>query len=90
MHDARVGLRKGRCFVAAEMKPGWKTTEFLVTMVIVVLGALGSAGVLVEGSTAFKIASFVGLVLGGLGYTGVRGSLKKIEAVKNGSPEDDS
>ena len=77
-----------------ELKPGVKSTEFIVTLLIVVSGLLLSFGIVKDGSQAAGIVGFVGSVLAALGYTGVRGSLKRIEAVKDATvvddPEDDS
>jgi len=69
------------------MKPGWKTSEFWVTFVIAAVSLLGTSGAIVEGSQTEKIVGYILAALLALGYTGIRGSLKKVEAVKSGDVE---
>ena len=70
------------------MRPGWKTSEFWVTFVVATVSLMFTSGVVVEGSTTEKVAGYIVAALVALGYTGSRGSLKKIEAVKNGDSQD--
>lgn len=60
-----------------ELKPGWKSSEFYLSAAAVVLGALASSGLLVDGSTEFKVVGLLSSVLGALGYAYVRSQLKK-------------
>jgi len=71
-------------------KPGFKTSEFWVTVVIAVVSLLGSSGVLVDGSSAERIVGYVVAGLAAMGYIGIRGSLKKAEAVKRGDTTSDN
>jgi len=59
------------------LKPGWKTTEFWLSLLAVVLGALLTSGLLADGSQAIRIVGLGATVLGALGYTGARAMLKK-------------
>lgn len=56
----------------ASVKPGWKTTEYWLSKATIVLGALLSAGVFGDGSTALRIAGAAAAVLAQLGYTASR------------------
>ena len=62
-----------------DIKPGWKTTEFWVTVSVTVASLLWGADVLdPEGAgTANKVFGFVVAALSGLGYTVSRGLAKK-------------
>ena len=70
------------------MRPGWKTSEFWVTFVVATVSLMFTSGVVVEGSTTEKVVGYIVAALVALGYTGVRGSLKKIEAIKDGDNGD--
>lgn len=59
------------------MTPGFKTTEFWLSLAATILGALMSSGLLADGTTAMRIAGVVAIVLGTLGYTVSRGLAKK-------------
>jgi len=61
-------------------KPGYKTTEFWLSTAAMLLGTLFASGLLVEGSPVMKVAGLVATALGAVGYTVVRGSVKKAEA----------
>jgi len=57
-------------------KPGYKTTEFWLSLLAMLLGALMASGVIAEGST---VAQILGIVLAGLaqlGYTAGRAQVK--------------
>lgn len=71
-------------------KPGFKTSEFWVTAVVAIVALLGSSGVLTAGSSAEKIVGYIVAGLAAMGYVGIRGSLKRAEAVKNDVPKDDT
>jgi hypothetical protein len=62
-----------------EVKPGWKTTEFWVTVTVTVCSLAWGAGVVdPEGaSNADKIFGFVCSAAAALGYTISRGLAKK-------------
>ena len=61
------------------VKPGWKTTEFWITVVVALGSLLWGAGVLdPEGSgTANKVFGLVVSGLSAVGYTISRGLVKK-------------
>jgi hypothetical protein len=59
------------------VKPGYKTTEFWLTLVAVVLSAVASSGLLAEGSTWVKVVGVALAVLATLGYTASRAVVKK-------------
>jgi hypothetical protein len=60
-------------------KPGWKTSEFWLSLAAVAVGALLSAGVLAADGTTYKIAAFVASALTALGYTWSRTAVKTAE-----------
>ena len=62
-----------------DVKPGWRTTEFWITVICALGSLLWGAGVLdPEGvGTADKIFGFVAAALGSLGYAISRGLAKK-------------
>jgi len=58
------------------MKPGWKTTEFWLSLLAIVLGAVAASGALPEGGLALQIIGGVMAILGQLGYVGARAKVK--------------
>ena len=58
------------------VKPGYKTTEFWLSLIAVVLGALVSQGVFANGSEAAKVAGIALIALASLGYTASRAMVK--------------
>ena len=62
-----------------ELKPGWKTTEFWLTVVVTLCSLLWGADVLDPESvgTANKVFGFVVAALGAVGYTVSRGLAKR-------------
>jgi|TARA_B100000085_G_scaffold283160_1_gene313166 hypothetical protein len=62
-----------------DVKPGWKTTEFWITVCVTLASLAWGAGVVdPEGSTnADKIFGFICSAAAGLGYTISRGLAKK-------------
>ena len=62
------------------MKPGYKTTEFWLTLAAGVIGALLLADVFVQGSTPFKLLTAFGTVLNVYGYRASRISAKAADA----------
>jgi UDP-N-acetylmuramyl pentapeptide phosphotransferase/UDP-N-acetylglucosamine-1-phosphate transferase len=66
-------------------KPGYKSTEFYMSMLAVVVGAVASSGIL-EGSDGLtKVVGLVMAALVALGYTGSRLTLKKLDAANGNS-----
>ena len=61
-----------------EVKPGWKTTEFWVTNIVILCSLLWGADILDPDATgtANKVFGFVVTALSGLGYTVSRGLAK--------------
>jgi len=59
------------------MKPGWKTTEFWLLVVVMFITTLTAAGVIGEGTKIEASVALAGQVLGGLGYGQFRSSVKK-------------
>ena len=60
-----------------EVKPGYKTTEFWLSTVAMLVGAALASGAIGEGSQAEKIVGFIASALASLGYTVSRGMAKK-------------
>ena len=57
-------------------KPGWKTSEFWLSLAAVLVGAFVASGVLPAEHLAMKIAGFVLMALASLGYSVGRGIAK--------------
>jgi hypothetical protein len=64
-----------------EQKPGYKTTEFWLSMAALILGALLASGVIPEGGWISKLVGGGLAALGQLGYSWSRTKVKA-EAVK--------
>lgn len=62
--------------VQTTLKPGYRTTEFWLTMLANLISALFLTDVLAPGSTAMKIAGVAAIMLSNLGYAVVRSSAK--------------
>lgn len=61
-----------------DVKSGWKTTEFWLTLVAVTLGALAASGLLADAGGVWERLAGVALsVLAALGYSTSRASVKK-------------
>lgn len=58
------------------MTPGYKTTEFWLSLIAVVLGAVLTSGALPQGGIASQIVGGAMAVLGALGYTASRTQVK--------------
>lgn len=65
-------------------KPGYKTTEFWLTLLAAVVTALYSSGAIVN-PRLVGVIGLVATVLGALGYTVVRGGVKKSEGTSEAS-----
>ena len=59
-----------------KQKPGWKSTEFWLSLAAVVCGALVAGDVVTATSTVGKAIGTIVSVLGALGYTASRTSVK--------------
>lgn len=71
-------------------KPGYKSTEFYMSMAAVVIGAVASSGIL-EGSDGLtKVVGLIMAALVALGYTGSRLTLKKLDKANGSSTSSDS
>jgi len=73
-------------------KPGFKTTEFWLSLVAMLVGAIMASGVLDATETALdnQIVGMIAMMLTGLGYTVARsfakGTEAKAEAFKASAP----
>lgn len=61
------------------MKPGWKTTEFWMTLAASVVGFVYASGIVEATSTSWddKVIGLVAMVLASMGYAVSRGIAKK-------------
>ncbi len=62
---------------AQSAKPGWRTTEFWLSAAAMLLTSLYASGVVPTGGAAATVAAMAVTILGALGYTVVRGAVKK-------------
>jgi hypothetical protein len=69
-----------------EMKNGFLTSEFILSLAAVVLGAIMAAGVLPAGGMAAQIVGGVMAVLAGLGYTASRTQVKVADITTPADP----
>lgn len=60
-----------------EKKAGYKSTEFWLSLVAVLVGAVASSGLVESSEFATKIVGLITATLVALGYTGSRLTLKK-------------
>lgn len=58
------------------IRPGWKTTEFAITVLVSVLGALLASGLIPTGHWAGQVAGAIMTALSSLGYSVSRGNAK--------------
>jgi hypothetical protein len=63
--------------VIATPKPGYKTSEFWMTLASQLVAAFLAAGIVPDTHVAVKVAAFVAAALSSLGYTVARASAKK-------------
>ena len=71
-------------------KPGYKSTEFYLSLAAIVVGAVASSGIL-EGSDGLtKVVGLIMAALVALGYTGSRLTLKKLNAANGDSTNSNS
>lgn len=60
------------------MKPGYKTTEFWLSVVAMVVGSLIASGAFSDSSLVMQGLGVAAVILGQLGYAVPRAGLKKI------------
>lgn len=60
----------------AAVKPGWKTTEFWLSCLAFVLGAIAASGAIPESSQWVQIMGMATTVLASMGYSSSRGKAK--------------
>lgn len=58
------------------MKPGYKTSEFWITILLFVLSAVWGSGLIGAGTTTDHVFAFIAATAGQLGYTLSRGIAK--------------
>lgn len=76
------------------VKPGYKTTEFWLSLAAILVGVLLSSGVIADDSQAAKMLGLASSLLGSLGYVANRAHVKAVsikgaalvEAAKQGNP----
>ena len=71
--------------VKKDTKPGFKTSEFWLSLVATLLGALMASGVFAsdgQDSWIVRVVGGAGVVLAQLGYTAERGKVKEADAAK--------
>lgn len=70
-------------------KPGYKTSEFWISTLAVLVGVLFASGAFGEQSMVYRVLEVLASILAAMGYTVVRGSLKKALAAKSEGPTPD-
>ena len=68
------------------MTPGYKTTEFWLTVLAYAVALFVTGGFFPYTHVAVKVASLVAALLAQLGYTVGRNKLKAVEAAKSEDP----
>jgi hypothetical protein len=63
------------------MKPGYKTSEFWLSLAAMVVGALLASGILPADSTWLKLVGMASSVLATIGYTGSRMVAKRTDTI---------
>jgi len=67
--------------MAQARKPGYRTSEFWLSLCALILGALIASGYVGDESTAGKVMAFAASAFTALGYNISRGMTKKAEAL---------
>jgi len=75
--------------MARPKKPGYRTSEFWLSLVALVLGALIASGAIGEESGTGQLIAFAASTLTALGYSLSRGMVKKAEALTDALEEDE-
>lgn len=76
--------------VNAAEKPGWKTSEFWLTNLVVLIGILMGSGAFGEGHLVMQVAGYALAALQALGYTAARANVKRtasLERATLGKPQ---
>lgn len=63
--------------MAIEQRSGIKTTEFWLSLIAVIVGALLSSGMFKETTITTQVLGIASTVLGALGYVATRSGVKK-------------
>ena len=71
-------------------KAGYKSTEFYMSLLAILVGAVASSGVLEGSEFGTKVVGLVTAALVALGYTGSRLALKKLEAENAGNTDNNT
>ena len=71
-------------------KPGYKSTEFYMSMLAVVIGAVASSGILDGSDGLTKVVGLIMAALVALGYTGSRLTIKKLDAANGNGTNSNS
>jgi hypothetical protein len=71
--DEMIGRRRDM----DDVKPGYKTTEFWLSTVAILIGLAYGSGLISDGSQADKIVGFIAAALSSFGYSVSRGLAKK-------------
>jgi hypothetical protein len=58
------------------MKPGYRSSEFWLTVASNIIGALMASGILADGSSWSRLVGMAAMVLAGMGYSVSRGMVK--------------
>jgi hypothetical protein len=66
----------GSATVATTVKPGYATTEFWLSLIANLVGALMASGMFADGSTVMRVAGVAAMVLATLGYQAARAWVK--------------
>jgi UDP-N-acetylmuramyl pentapeptide phosphotransferase/UDP-N-acetylglucosamine-1-phosphate transferase len=74
----------------AVKKPGYKSTEFYMSMLAVVIGAVASSGILDGSDGLTKVVGLIMAALVALGYTGSRLTIKKLDAANGNGTNSNS
>jgi formate/nitrite transporter FocA (FNT family) len=62
------------------MQAGYKSTEFYLSLAAILVGAVMSSGLVLDGTVWAQVLGVVASILGALGYTVSRSYVKAVEA----------
>jgi len=82
-------FKKGK-IMSQPKKPGYKTTEFWLSLLALILGVLIASGYIGESTGTAKAIAFAASALTALGYNVSRGMVKKAESLGDLIKRDDS
>jgi hypothetical protein len=63
----------------ADVKPGWKTSEFWLASAATLVGLVMASGLIEAGGTWDRIVGLIAAALASMGYSASRASVKKGE-----------